>query len=121
MHDEADRTLEDAREHIANEVLDVHRESYGTGAGNVTVHIAEDVVFVVLDDLELTTLEQTLLEGDNAEAVQTTRSAYQHAIQATFAAIIERATGRRVTSFLSNTSVESRYSVEVFRLATSGG
>jgi len=35
----------------------------------------------------------------------------------TFTAIVERATGRRVTSFLSNTSVEALYSVEIFRLA----
>ena len=33
-----------------------------------------------------------------------------------FRAIVERATGRKVTSFLSNTSVPSLYSVEVFRL-----
>jgi uncharacterized protein YbcI len=119
MSDELGLTLDDAREQIATEVLQVHRESYGTGAGNVSVYIVDDTVFVTLDDLELTPLEMTLLEGDHAESVERTRSDFQAAIGSTFCAIIERATGRRVTSFLSTTSVPSRYSVEIFRLGES--
>ena len=118
MTDQIGLAIEDARKQIADEVLQVHRDSYGTGAGTVSVHITEDAVFVLLDELELTPLEATLLEGGDFESVGNTRSAYQQVIEATFTAIIERATGRRVTSFLSTTSVPSRYSVEIFRLAT---
>ena len=108
----------DPRDQIATEILRVHEESYGTGAGSVAVHILEDAVFVVLDELELSALERTLLDGGHDDVISDTRAAFQTAIEGTFGAIVERATGRRVTSFLSNTSVRSLYSVEIFRLAT---
>ena len=102
---------------IAGEVLQVHRESYGTGAGKVTVHLLDTAVLVILDELELTPAEATLLEGGHVETIAKMRADFQTAIGATFGAIVERATGRTVTSFLSNTSIASRYSVEFFRLA----
>ncbi len=101
---------------IAEQVLKVHLDSYGTGAGQVAVHILDDVVVVLLDQLELAPSEKTLLEGGHTESVASMRSSFQQAIEPTFTAIIERATGRRVTSFLSNTSITHLYSVEIFRL-----
>ena len=107
----------DPREQIATEILRVHEDSYGTTAGRVTVHIHEDAVVVFLDELELSTAERTLRDGGHTSHIAGFRSAFQKAIEATFGAIVERATGRKVTSFLSTTSVESLYSVEIFRLA----
>jgi len=101
---------------IATEILRVHQDSYGTGAGKVTVHILDDVVFVLLDDLELSAIERTLLNNGEEDSIAQTRASFQVAIATTFRAIVERATGRTVTSFLSNTSITSLYSVEVFRL-----
>jgi uncharacterized protein YbcI len=108
----------DAGAQIATEILRVHQDSYGTGAGKVTVHILDDAVFVLLDELELSAIERTLLENGREDSIAETRASFQVAIATTFKAIVERATGRTVTSFLSNTSVGSLYSVEVFRLAT---
>jgi uncharacterized protein YbcI len=110
-------TLHDARDQIAAEVLRVHQDSYGASAGRVTVHIHDDAVFVLLDELELTALETKLLDAGRSDVITDVRAAFERAIEATFGAIVERATGRRVTSFLSNTSVSSLYSVEIFRLA----
>jgi hypothetical protein len=42
---------------------------------------------------------------------------YQQAIETTFRAAVERATGRRVVSFASITKLSPHYVVEVFRLA----
>jgi uncharacterized protein YbcI len=109
--------LADPGAQIATEILRVHQDSYGTGAGKVTVHILDDAVFVLLDDLELSAIERTLLKGGREDSIAETRASFQEAIATTFRAIVERATGRTVTSFLSNTSVGSLYSVEVFRLA----
>jgi uncharacterized protein YbcI len=100
---------------IAEQVLAVHHESYGTGATDVQVHFAGDNVFVVLD-IELTAAERTLARGGSSEAVKRTREAFQDVIAPTFTAIIERTTGRRVASFLSAVSVDPLYSVEIFRL-----
>jgi hypothetical protein len=45
------------------------------------------------------------------------RSQYQHAIQASFRAAVERATGRTVAGFASTNSVEEpRFMVEIFKL-----
>lgn len=45
------------------------------------------------------------------------RSRYQQAIEATFRAAVERATGRTVVSFVSATRLDPHWSIEVFRLA----
>jgi uncharacterized protein YbcI len=48
--------------------------------------------------------------------VLATRSAFQQAIEPTLSAVVERATGRKVASFLSTTSLSNLRSVELFRL-----
>ena len=111
----------DPRREISEEVLRVHADSYGTGAGEVVVHVLDDLVLVMLDKLELSVAEKTLLEGGRAESVEVMRSAFQGAIEPTFSAIVERATGRRVISFMSWTSLAPLYSVELFRLAPASG
>lgn len=106
----------DVRAQIATEMLNVHETSYGTTADSVIVHILDDLVLVILDELELSLAERTLIDGGNSETVLRTRSAFQDAIEPTFSSIVERATGRRVTSFLSTTCLAGMCSVEMFRL-----
>lgn len=107
---------QDPRTEIAREVLRVHQESYGTTAESVEVYVHDNVVVVVLNELELSRSEQTLIVGGRPDIVTSMRSAFQDEIGATFSAIVERATGRLVSGFLSNTSLEPLYSVEFFRL-----
>ena len=107
----------DPRAEIAREVLAVHKTSYGTGAESVEVFIHENLVVVVLDELGLTASERTMIVGGRPDIVLSMRGAFQDEIGSTFSAIVERATGRRVSGFLSNTSLEPLYSVEFFRLA----
>ena len=109
--------LADPRGQIAGDVLKVHQDSYGTSADSVTVLVHDDAVIVLLDGLELSPAERTLLEGGHGETVSKLREDFQSAIGPTFIAIVERAIGRTVTSFLSNTSLPALYSVEFFRLA----
>ena len=98
----------------------VHRASYGVGAEEIHVHVTGDFVLVALD-VELTKAEQTLLDSGKPEAVTGIRESYQEVIGATFSAIVERATGRRVISFVSQMNVEPLYALEVFRLAPEDG
>ncbi len=111
---------EEAESEIAREVLRVHMESYGTGAESVEVYIHENLVVVLLDELDLAASERTMIIGGRPDIVTNMRSAFQDEIGSTFAAIVERATGRRVIGFLSNTSLEPLFSVEFFRLAPRG-
>ncbi len=115
MSGEAERTR-GAGEMIAEEIERVQRESYGVGSEKTTVTIGEDLVVVVLE-VELAPFEQTLLDAGRPDAIKDVRENYQHAIGATFCAIVERATGRRVSAFLSSMSIDPLYAVELFRLA----
>jgi uncharacterized protein YbcI len=107
---------EEVEAEIEREVLAVHKENYGVGSKATHVHVAGDFVLVALD-VELTQAEQTLLDAGRPDAVTGIRESFQDVIGSTFSAIVERATGRRVISFVSQMNIEPLYSLEVFRLA----
>jgi len=104
-------------EEISRDILRIHEESYGKGAGKAHTFVGEDFVAVVLDDLELLPNEKFLVEHGEQETVLQVRSHYQHAIRASFSAAIERATGRSVIGFASTTSMgEPPFAAEIFKL-----
>jgi uncharacterized protein YbcI len=110
-------SAEEVREEVSREILRIHEESYGKGAGRAKAFFGEDFVVVVLDDLELLPNERFLLEHGKHETVVQVRHQYQQAIQASFRAAIERATGRTVIGFASTTSIEEpRFVAEIFKL-----
>jgi uncharacterized protein YbcI len=110
-------SAEEVREEVTREILRIHEESYGKGAGQAKAFLGEDFVVVVLDDLELLPNEKFLLEHGKHETVVQVRHQYQQAIQASFRAAIERATGRTVIGFASTTSIdEPRFVAEIFKL-----
>jgi uncharacterized protein YbcI len=115
MTSEESPTRTEIESAIADELLKVHLESYGTGASNIQVQVRDDVVLAVID-VELTPAERTLLDANEVDAVKVTREAFQQAIAPTFTAIVERATGRRVDSFISSMNIDPLYSIEFFRL-----
>jgi uncharacterized protein YbcI len=102
---------------LENELMRIHLDSYGKGAARAEVTITDDMVYCLLDDLELLPNEEFLLESGRGDAVIEVRSKYQQAIETTFRAAVERATGRRVVSFASITNLDPPYVVEIFRLA----
>ena len=110
-------SAEEVREEVSGEILRIHEESYGEGAGQAKAFFGEDFVVVVLDDLELLPNEKFLLEHGKHETVVQVRHQYEQAIQASFRAAIERATGRTVIGFASTTSIdEPRFVAEIFKL-----
>ena len=108
--------LPEARDGLGAELLRIHQESYGASAREVRAHILDDVVLCFLDELQLMPNEEFLISAGRSEAVIEMRSQYQQAIETTFRAAVERATGRRVVSFVSVTKLAPNYAVEVFRL-----
>jgi uncharacterized protein YbcI len=102
---------------ICREVLAIHIESYSRAPTNVRAHIWDDLVFVVLDGLELQPSEEFLVAEGNPEVVTATRNQFEEAISANFDAVVERATGRPVVGFTSQQHVtEPRFAIFVFRL-----
>jgi uncharacterized protein YbcI len=103
---------------IAREILRIHEDAYGKGAGRAQATVTDGWVIVILDDLELLPNEQFLVEAGRHEAVAQVRTQYQMAIQQSFRAAVERATGRTVVGFASTHSVEEpRFMAEIFKLA----
>ena len=109
-------TPEQVADAIANELLTVHRESWGAGAESAKAYVLEDAVVCFLDGLQLLPNEEFLVGEGNGDLVIDVRRRYQDVVGASFTAAVERATGRRVVHFMSDTSLEPPFSVEVFRL-----
>ena len=113
---EPERTeLDQARDQIAREIVRIHEDSYGVGVHRVAVEFLEDALLIVIDS-DLTVSERTLIDAGKRDIVRSVRRSFQEAIAPTFKAVVERATGRRVTTFLSEMSVEPAFSIEFFRL-----
>ncbi len=105
----------DAAAATSGELSAIHTGYYGTPVARVRTHIFDDLVFSVLD-LELTVIEQRMLAVNREQAVLALRHEVQGAERPAFTAAVERATGRRVIAFLSSTSLDPPFVVEVFRL-----
>jgi uncharacterized protein YbcI len=69
----------------------------------------------------LTTAERTLVEVDRADTVREVRTTFQVTMEPTFRSTIERLTGRRVQSFMSQVDPVSGLGVEVFLLEPADG
>ena len=108
--------VQSVMEGLAEELLRLHKESYGRGASHAHAHLLDDAVICFMDGLELMPNEEFLIDAGKADAVVEVRSRYQQAIETTFWAAVERATGRRVVSFASTTKLSPHYAVEIFRL-----
>jgi uncharacterized protein YbcI len=102
---------------ICRELLAIHADSYGRPAGGAEAHVFDDAVIVLLHGLDLLPAELFLIEQGQGQAVNTLHSQFQLAIESTFRAAVERATGRRVIGFTSQVHFdEPRFMTEVFRL-----
>jgi uncharacterized protein YbcI len=106
----------DAAALISSEIVRIHENSYGTG-GTVNTHFVGDDYVITIMENDLTPAERTLIDGGRGDAVQSTRMAFQDAIESTFKAVAERATGRRVEAFVSHLHVDPMFTVELFKLA----
>jgi uncharacterized protein YbcI len=100
---------------ISKAMTKLHRDHYGRGPDSVRTVVGYDHVICFLEDL-YTTVERTLLERGEIEAVRQTRLAFQRAMEPTFVAAIEEVMGRKVRSFLSQVSFDPDVSVEIFIL-----
>lgn len=105
------------KEEISRELLRVQEDCLGEINGNVDVALHETFVAVIMD-LHLSLSEEALIESGNMASVKTSRDAFQLAIAATTAAIVERATGRRVISSASRAVLDEgpAWTMDVFRL-----
>jgi uncharacterized protein YbcI len=103
------------RSAISQAIVRIHAEHYGKGATQAKTYVWDNLVVTVLRDV-LTTAERTLVEVDRADAVRDVRTTFQFTMEQTFRSAIERLTGRRVHSFMSQVDPANGLGVEVFVL-----
>jgi len=100
---------------ISNAMTKLHREYYGRGPRSGSTVVGHDHVICFLEDI-YTTVERTLLEGGELEAVREIRLAFQRTMESRFTAAVEEVMGRKVRSFLSQVTFDPDISVEIFVL-----
>ena len=85
---------------ISNAFVQLHRRSLGKGPTKVKTYVFDDMVLCVLEGGELP-LAKTLRERGNRTLLHEVRGALHAAVRDECDAIIERETGRRVKTVLS--------------------
>ena len=103
---------------ISEQIAAIHVESYETPVKRVVTHVLDDLVVAVLD-IELSMIEKRMIEFGRGNLVHELRHAVQTAEAASFKAVVERATGRRVVAFASHTHIDPPFVAELFRLGPS--
>lgn len=107
------------RSAISQAIVQLHAEHYGKGATQAKTYLWDNLVVTVLRDV-LTTSERTLVRAERSETVRDVRNVFQTTMEPHFRAAVERITGRRVTSFMSQVDPHNGVGVEVFVLEPSG-
>ena len=103
------------RSAISQAIVRIHAEHYGKGATQAKTYAWDNVVMTVLRDV-LTTAERTLVGLGRSDTVRDVRGTFQVTMEPTFRSTIERLTGRRVQSFMSQIDPANGVGVEVFVL-----
>jgi uncharacterized protein YbcI len=103
------------RSAISQAMTSIHAEYYGKGATQAKTYAFDNLIVCVLRDV-FTTVERTLIDVDRAETVREVRTTFQHTLEATFVSAVERLTGRKVASFMSQIDPAHDIAVEVFVL-----
>jgi len=101
---------------ISDGMVALLKEFYGRGPTRAKSYYQDDLVACVLRG-GFSKVEQTLLQGGRGSAVIQQRMEFQELMRERFEAVIERATGRRVTGFMSGNQQRPDMMCEVFILA----
>jgi uncharacterized protein YbcI len=101
---------------IANALSGLHRRYFGRGATRARAYqVNDDLLLVELRDAYLT-VERTLIDRGQVNTVRQTRLTFQQAMFTEFLDAIERATGRKVRSYASETITSPEAILEIFYL-----
>jgi uncharacterized protein YbcI len=100
---------------ISNGLVRLHKRYYGKGPTKAKTYLVNDSVFCVLKE-GFTTVEKTLIDGGQPEAVRDIRRSFQGAMKEQFTRVVEEATGRAVIAYMSQVHTDPDVSLEVFLL-----
>ena len=101
---------------ISNMVVQVLREHTGRGPSKSRTHLNDNLISVVVEHT-LTRAERTLVANGNTEIVLSARKALQETMREDLVAGVEALTGRTVSAFFSDSSIDPDIALESYLLA----
>lgn len=99
---------------ISREIVGVYAEYFGRGPTKAKTFWREEVITCILED-SFTRAERILIDGGRFDQVRLNRQLFQDQIEPLFRATIEKITGRRVETCLSQINRDG-VAAEVFVL-----
>ena len=100
---------------ISTALVQLHSRYYGKGPTKPKTHMVNDTVISILRG-GFTTVERTMLDRGDADAVHHMRRSFQTAMEEQFTAVVEKATGRNVIAYMSEIHENPDLAVEIFVL-----
>jgi uncharacterized protein YbcI len=103
---------------ISTGLVQLHRQYYGKGPTKAKTYFVNDTVVCILEG-GFTTVERTLIEDGQSDAVYEIRRSFQKAMEVQFTEVVERATSRSVIAYMSQIHEDPDLAVELFVLEPS--
>ncbi|MFL5907345.1 MAG: Na-translocating system protein MpsC family protein [Solirubrobacterales bacterium] len=100
---------------VTKGMVSLHRRFYGKGPTKAKTYAVNDTVICLLEG-GFTTVERTLIDEHDVEAVLRVRRSFQTAMERHFTEVIEGAMGRKVVAYISQIHADPDLAVELFVL-----
>lgn len=100
---------------IGRGLAELHTEYYGKGPTKARTYMLNDTVICILEG-GFTTVERTLIDDGNSEAVHEIRRSFQSTMEKPFKDVVEGASGRKVLAYMSQIHTSPDLAVELFVL-----
>jgi uncharacterized protein YbcI len=104
-------------EAVSESMIALHKRYHHREPVSTKTRLMDDELLAVVMGGVYTEVEKTMIELERDALVRDTRSAFQIAMQDRFISEVERLSGRRVLTFISNSHVGPDLEIELFLLA----
>ena len=100
---------------ISTGLVRLHSRYYGKGPTKAKTYLVNDTVVCILRG-GFTTVERTLIDEGNVDAVYQIRRSFQQAMEDHFRTVVEGAMSRKVIAYMSQIHQDPDLAVEIFVL-----
>jgi uncharacterized protein YbcI len=100
---------------VSRGLVQLHRRYYGKGPTTARTYMLDDSVISLLHG-GFTTVERTLIEDGNVDAVHNVRHAFQTSMETLFRRVVEDALDRKVIAYMSQVHHDPDLAAELFML-----
>jgi uncharacterized protein YbcI len=100
---------------VTKGMVSLHRRFYGKGPTKARTHMVDDTVVCILEG-GFTTVERTLIDEHDVDAVLKVRRSFQSAMEHHFTEVVEEVLGRKVIAYMSQIHADPDLAVELFVL-----